>query len=432
MIRIIRVGNAERFLKARRRRGGGGGGAKDRPGNGRIVASIIDDVRRNGDAAIKKYEKRFGAARTITSLRVSKREIDTAYSAVQEREIAAVKLAGSRLAKTEAALMRRLREVTVSSGGTRISRSFVPLDSVGCYVPGGGARYPSSAIMSIVPARVAGVGRIVAVSPPATPSGGMDPLTVVAADLCGATEIYRTGGAQSVAALAFGTRSIGRVDKIVGPGGAFVTAAKHQVSGVTPVDMTAGPTELGIIVDSADDADLAALDLISQAEHSADTTCYAMTTSMATAKRIRSCVASRLAGIRRSGVVRSSLDSNGFIAVCRPADIIRISNELAPEHLEILSDKPERWDKIRGPGLILAGRDSPSAASDYMLGSNHILPTGGTGRARGPLSVLDFVKLLTRVETTGRELRRVSGHVRSLAMAEGLPNHYEAVGGRLR
>ncbi len=398
--------------------------------NRRIVESILKDVKKNGDSALRRYERRF-CGTDISSLRVTRREITCAYSQVSAQEIAAIRLARSRLSRAESAVRRQLKDITIMSGGTRLSKSFVPLRSVGCYVPGGTARYPSSAVMSVVPAKVAGVRRIVVVSPPNS-SGRVDPLTVVAADICGATEIYKTGGAQSIAALSYGTRSIRRVDKIVGPGGPFVTLAKHLVSDAASVDMVAGPTELGIVIDSPQDADLAALDLISQAEHSSDTVCFVLTTSGSIARKIQSGVDSRLKNIERSDTVGSSLGSNSFIAVCSASVIIEVANELAPEHLEIISRNTKRWDRITNSGTILLGANSPSSASDYLLGSNHILPTNGFGRARGSLSVLDFVKLLTKVKASKRDLLKISEPMKSLALAEGLPNHYEAVRGRLK
>ena len=428
-MRIIPIKNTEQFLKKAR---GTQSFSSSSPKNQKIVQSILSDVKKNGDSAVKRYEKKFGAAESISSLRVTKREIADAYSKVSASDISSVKLAKSRLSKVEASIKRQLKDVTVRFDGTRLSRSFVPIESVGCYVPGGAARYPSSAIMSVVPAKVARVKRIVVASPPDS-SGNIDPLTIVAADICGATEIYKTGGAQSIGALSYGTRSIRKVDKIVGPGGAFVTLAKYLVSNVTSIDMMAGPTELGIVIDSPNDAGLAALDLISQAEHSLDTFCFALTTSGSIARKIQSGVASRLKNIEeRSDIVRSSLESNGFIAVCSgTSDIVKIVNELAPEHLEIMSRNAKRWNEIRNPGTILLGRNSPSSASDYLLGSNHILPTNGFGKTRGSLSVLDFVKLLTTTETSKKDLQRISKPMKSLTFAEGLPNHYEAVRGRL-
>ena len=419
-MKIISVNNTEQFLKKL--------GTKNSSKNQKIVEPILKDVKKSGDVAVKKYEKKFGA--NISSLRVSQRDITSAYSKVSKEDISAINLAKSRLSKAESAVRRQFKDVVIKSNGTKLSKSFVPIDSVGCYVPGGAARYPSSAIMSVTPAKIAGVKRIVVVSPPNS-SGNIDPLTIVAADICGATEIYKTGGVQSIAALTYGTRSIKKVDKIVGPGGAFVTLAKYLVSNTVSIDMMAGPTELGVVIDSATDAEIVALDLISQAEHSPDTFCYALTPSNSIAKKIQSSVNSKLKNIKRAKIVKSSLESNGFIGVCKPSDIIDIANGLAPEHLEIISKNPKKWSKIKNPGLILSGKNSPSSASDYLLGSNHILPTNGFGKTRGSLSVLDFVKLLTKVETTKKDLEKLSKSMKTLTLAEGLPNHYEAVRGRL-
>lgn len=392
------------------------------------VAHIIRDVKRYGDAAVQKYEQKFGIT-VVGSLRVSRPHILRAYSRVSEKEKSAIRLAASRLAKTEKATLQMLKKINVTHGSTRVTRSFVPIPSVGCYVPGGAARYPSSAIMSIVPARVAGVKRIAVVCPPAA-SGDIDPLTVVAADMCGATEIYRTGGPQAIAALAYGTRTIHPVDKIVGPGGPFVMAAKHAVSNHVSIDMIAGPTELCVICDSAKYAESTALDIISQAEHSADAMCYALVTSKSIASRIQKIITSRIREIPRSEIVRASLNSYGFIGVCRPDAIVDIVNRLGPEHLQIQSDNAAKWHPIRSAGLVLAG-DTPSAASDYLLGSNHILPTGGFGRTRGSLSVLDYTKMKTHVRATKSDLRYISDSMERLASSEGLPNHYAALAGRL-
>ena len=421
-MKIISIKNTEQFLKKI--------GTKNSSKNQKIVESILKDVKKNGDSSIKKYEKKFVGG-NISSLRVSKRDIASAYSKVSTSDISAIKLAKSRLSKAELAVKRQLKDVTIKSGGTKLSKLFIPIESVGCYVPGGAARYPSSAIMSVIPAKVAGVKRIAVVSPPNS-NGDIDPLTIVAADICGATEIYKTGGVQAIAALSYGTRSIKKVDKIVGPGGAFVTLAKYLVSNITSIDMMAGPTELGIVIDSSTDADLAALDLISQAEHSPDTFCFALTPSISIAKKIQSIVNSKLKNIERSDIVKSSLESNGFIGACKASDIIEIANELAPEHLEIISKNTKKWNKIRNPGTILLGKNSPSSASDYLLGSNHILPTNRFGKTRGSLSVLDFVKLLTKIETSKKDLQKISKSMKNLTLAEGLPNHYEAVRGRLK
>jgi len=287
-------------------------------------------------------------------------------------------------------------------------------------------------IMSVVPAKVAGVTRIVIVSPP-NADGKIDPLTIVASDICGADEIYKVGGAQAIAALSFGTKSITSVDKIVGPGGAFVTAAKSMVSAHTSIDMLAGPTELGIVADISANPKYVALDLISQAEHSDDTFCYLITDSDKLAKSVNKNISEIIQKIKRSDHVKTSLKHNGFIAICKSkVDMIKLVNKLAPEHLEIMTCNPQTLaSQITSPGLILLGSQTPSSASDYLLGSNHILPTNQFGKTRGSLSVLDFIKTNTYVTASKSALRDISTHLDVFASAEKLPNHYEAVRGRL-
>ena len=276
MIKIIKVSNVEKFAAKILQ--------KQPQKNKTIVESILKNVKKNGDDAIRKYEKKFSGA-NITSLRLSKKEIKNAYSKVSKDELSAIRLAKTRLEKTESVIKSILKNKTISNDGIKISKKFIPIESVGCYIPGGLANYPSSVIMSIVPAKIAGVKRIVVVSPPNS-EGKIDPLTIVTANICGADEIYKTGGAQSIAALSYGTKSISKVDKIVGPGGAFVTMAKYLLSDQTGIDMLAGPTELGIIADNSANPKFVALDLISQAEHSNDTLCYLITTSEKLAKSV--------------------------------------------------------------------------------------------------------------------------------------------------
>jgi histidinol dehydrogenase len=400
--------------------------------NKQIVESILKKVQKDGDLAIKKYEKRFSGAK-LGSLRVSENEIDNAYKKVSKQEIAAIKLAKSRLEKTESMIKSILKNKNINIDGIKITKKFVPIQSTGCYIPGGLAKYPSSAIMSIIPAKVAGVKRIVVVSPPNN-NGKIDSLTIVAANICGANEIYKVGGAQAIAALSFGTKSIPKVDKIVGPGGAFVTTAKSLISDQTAIDMLAGPTELGIVADNSANPEYVALDLISQSEHSRDTFCFLITTSEKLAKSVNQIIENLIKKIKRSDLVKPSLKQNGFIAICQNrSDMINLANRLAPEHLQIMTKNSQSFaSKITSSGLILIGNETPSSASDYILGSNHILPTNGFGKTRGSLSVLDFIKIDTQVTATRASLSKISKYLDVFTKAEGLPNHFEAVRGRLK
>ena len=422
-MRIFKVTNVESFA------------AKILPkqpqNNKTIVESIFKDVKKNGDIAIRKYEKKFSKA-NISSLRLTPNEIKNAYSKISKDELAALRLAKNRLEKTESVVKSLLKNKTIIHDGIKITKKFIPIQSVGCYIPGGLAKYPSSAIMSIVPAKTAGVKRIVIVSPPNS-DGKINPLTVVSADICGASEIYKTGGVQSIAALSFGTKSILKVDKIVGPGGAFVTAAKSMISDQTGIDMLAGPTELGIIADNSANPKFIALDLISQAEHSTDTFCYLITTSENLAKSVNKIVSELIPTIQRGKIAQSSLKNNGFIGICKTnSDMIKLANILAPEHLQIMTKSSESISsKITSSGLVLIGDNTPSSASDYILGSNHILPTNGFGKIRGSLSVLDFIKVNTQITSSKKSLSKVSKYLKVLTDAEGLTNHYEAVRGRL-
>jgi len=396
------------------------------------VESIILDVQKRKDTALKEYEKKFSGAKP-RSFRVSRSEIKDAYSKVTKEQIAAIKLAKKRLERIESALKNQLQNITIKIDGIKITKVFVPLEIVGCYIPGGSARYPSTAMMSIVPAKIAGVKKIIAVSPP-NKNGLIDPLTLVTADLCGVDEFYKTGGAQAIAALAYGTESVPKVDKIVGPGGSFVTLAKSIVNNTVSIDMIAGPTELAIIADSTAEADIVASDLISQAEHSPETTCCLITTSTKLKDLVIKSVEQKIRKIQRRKIVTESLSTNGFVAICKTeSDVIEFANKLAPEHLEIITKNPQKIaQKITSAGLVLIGKNTPSSASDYLLGSNHILPTNGFGRARGSLGVLDYMKIQSKIESSKMALQKISKYMKSITSAEGLPNHYEAVRTRLK
>ena len=399
--------------------------------NKKKVESIINQVQKDGDLALRKLEKKFNNV-SIKTLQVSKKEIKDAYQNVTKEQIQAIKLAKIRLEKTEIAIKKKLEKIEIKTGNIKITKSFSSLESVGCYVPGGLARYPSSVIMSVVPAKIAGIKKIVIVTPP-NKQGKIDPLILVAADICKADQIFKVGGAHAIAALAFGTKSIPSVDKIVGPGGSFVTAAKYLVTDITSIDMLAGPTELVIIADDSANPEFVALDLISQAEHSLDTMCCLITTSRSLANKVVNLIEKLIPTLQRKEIVASSLNKNGFVAVCKKmSDVISLANNLAPEHLEIMTIQPKAIsNKIKTAGLVLLGQNTPSAASDYLLGTNHILPTNKFGRARGSLSVLDFVKIHTSVESSRQDLQRINKYLNALTKAENLPNHYEAVKKRL-
>lgn len=417
MIKILQVSNVDSFVESRRQKTS----QKDR----KIVQTILDDVRKNGDTAVKKYELKFNGKKT-TQLRVNKQESKNAK--ITDAEFTALQTSAIKLSKAQQNLKRRLIESVKKIPNI----SFVPIPSVGCYIPGGQARYPSSAIMSVITAAEAGVKRIVVVSPPNS-DGNIDPMTITVAQNCGA-EIYKAGGAQAIAALAYGTKSIQKVDKIVGPGGKFVSIAKAIVSEETSIDMIAGPTELGIMVDSSTDPELVAYDLMSQAEHSNDTMCFVITTSKSKATQIQKSLKKLMPNVERTAIVKQSISKNGFIAVCKNQnDVIELANKIAPEHMQLMVKGAKALSKkITGPGLVLIGNNTPSSASDYLLGTNHILPTNGFGRTRGGLSVLDFLKLQTIVEAKKSDLSEISNNLKTLTDAEGLPNHYKAVERRLK
>jgi histidinol dehydrogenase len=417
LIKILQVRNIDSFVESRRQKIS----EKDR----KTVHAILNDVRKNGDSAVKKYEQKFNGRKT-SQLRVSVKEIKEAQSKISRKEVTALRDMSVRLLPSQ----KILANPRLETGS--VYRNFVPIPSVGCYIPGGQARYPSSVVMSVVPARKAGVKRIVVVSPPGR-DGKIDPLTIMAAKMCGATEIYKVGGTQAIGALAYGTKSIPKVDKIVGPGGKFVSIAKLFVSDQTAIDMIAGPTELGIVADASSNPELIALDLISQAEHSKDTMCFVITQSKTMAKQIQKSIEKLILGTERSSIIKESISKNGFIAICKNQNtVIELANKIAPEHMELMVKNARSFSKkITGAGLLLIGKNTPSAASDYLLGTNHILPTNGFGRTRGGLGVLDFLKLQTIIESKKSTLKEISDSLKALTDAEDLPNHYKAVKRRL-
>lgn len=391
------------------------------------IKSIMSNVKQKGDVALRNYEKKFNNVK-IKNFIVSEVDIKNAYTKVTKKQIMAIKFIRSQLISTESALKRELHSIKINKNGLEIKKSFVPICSVGCYVPGGLAKYPSSLIMSVVPAKIAGVKRIVVTSPP-NEDGSIDPLILVAADICGVNEFYKLGGAHSIAALTYGTQTIRAVNKIIGPGGIFVTIAKSLISNNTSIDMIAGPTELGIIVDETSDLNFVVLDMISQAEHDVNTTCFVVTTSLNIANIIVKKLNTKIQFVKRKDIIKRSITKNGFIAICKTQkQIIDLINKLSPEHLEIMTKNPHFLSsQISNAGIVLIGKYTPSSASDYVFGSNHILPTNAFGKTRGSLSVLDFVKLDTRIKSSKSSLKKLKNYVEIITNAENLPNHYNAV-----
>ncbi len=395
------------------------------------VKAVMDSIARDGDKALINYTSEFDGIK-LNSIRVTSSEIDSAYKLVSKDQLRALREIKRRLEAAEKAVLNKLKKIEVRFGGTKISKLVKPVESVGCYVPGGKARYPSTAIMCAVPAKVAGVKRIVICTPP-TKDGGIDPLTLVAADLCGVNEIYKVGGAQSIAAMAYGTETIKPVSKIVGPGGTYVTVAKVLASSRVSIDMLAGPTELLVLADESADPTSLALDIVAQSEHSTDTFCGLVTCSKKLADSVAIELSNAIGSIDRSEIVSKSLEQNGFIALCKNyKDALRFANELAPEHLQVVTKDARRLvNKIESAGLILVGEYTPSAASDYGFGSNHVLPTLAFARSRGSLSCLDFVKLVSVVESSKAGLKKIAGLVKLMSESEDLPNHYKAIKARL-
>ncbi len=395
------------------------------------VKTVMRAVAKNGDAALADFTEKFDKVRLDPkNLRVPREEIEAAYNAVSEEQITALKLMRDKLTLMEKPMLKRLQTKT-SREGITVQTALRPIESVGCYVPGGQAVYPSTLVMTAVPAKVAGVPRIVVCSPP-TAQGMINPLILVAADICGVNEIYKVGGAQAIAALAYGTETIKPVKKIVGPGSKYVTTAKVLVSQDVAIDMPAGPSEILVLADETANPRLIAADMISQAEHGKDSVAGLVTTSEKLVKEVQNCLGKMMAKAERGSVVREALAGYGFIITCESTgEMVRLANVFAPEHIEVMTRNPiEVADELTSAGVILLGAYSPVALSDYGSGTNHVLPTGGFGSAFSGLSVFDFVRRVNVVESSREGLLKLKNQVKVLTEAEKLPNHYKAVEAR--
>ncbi len=387
-----------------------------------IVADIIYDVRKNGDRAVLAYCEKFDGAK-LSSLAVSEEEIEEAFAAVEPSFIEILKKAEKNIRRFHEK-QRRNSFIINEEDGVVMGQRISAVDSAGLYVPGGTAAYPSTVLMDAVPAKIAGCKRVVMTTPPGK-DGKINPAILAAAKIAGVDEIYKVGGAQAIAALAYGTESIPKVDKIVGPGNAFVAEAKKQVFGVVSIDMIAGPSEILVVADGNSNPKYVAADLLSQAEHDKMASAVLVTDSMILAVAVRAEIEEQIPLLSRADIARASIDDNGKIIVADTLDAaFEISNELAPEHLELCVDNPfDYLDKVRHAGSIFMGRNCPEALGDYLAGPNHTLPTGGTAKFSSPLSVDDFVKKTQYTYFTKDALARVARDVEAFAKKEGLTAH---------
>ena len=398
-----------------------------------VVRGIIADVRRRGDAAVLEYTNRFDrlSATTVTELEVTAGEFDAAFTQVSAEEIASLKLAVERVTRFHEK-QKQQSWLSTEEEDILLGQKVTPLARVGIYVPGGKASYPSSVIMNAVPAKVAGVGEIIMVAP--TPGGELNPHLLVAARLAGVDRFFRLGGAQAVAALAYGTATIPKVDKITGPGNIYVATAKKLVFGQVGIDMIAGPSEILVINDGSGDPAHIAADLLSQAEHDELASSILITTDRGFGQRVAAEVELQLGELKREKIARRSWESYGAVIVAGTLDeAIAFSNRIAPEHLELaVADPFAVLPRIVNAGAIFLGHFTPEAAGDYLAGPNHTLPTGGTARFFSPLSVDDFVKKSSIVWFSEAGLNRLGNDIVRIANLEGLEAHGRSVSVRLQ
>ncbi len=388
---------------------------------GEIVSDIIEDVKENGDEALFRYSKKFDNA-DLDSLEVTKEEILSAYENADKKMIEILREAKENI---EYFHRHQIRKSFIANDkkGVVMGQKIIPIEKVGLYVPGGTAAYPSSVLMNAIPAKLAGVKEIIMVTPPT--NGQVNPNILVAAYIAGVDRIFKIGGAQAVAALTYSTQSVPKVDKIVGPGNAFVAEAKRQVFGRVAIDMIAGPSEILVIADETNNPAHIAADLLSQAEHDKNASAVLVTDSLPFAKLVSEEIEKQLYLLPRKEIAKTSIDNNGKIIVVNSIDeAINISNEIAPEHLELCVDNPfDYLDSIYHAGSIFLGKNCPEALGDYMAGPNHTLPTSGTARFSSPLSVDDFVKKTQYTYFTKDAFGEIADKVSYFAETEGLSAH---------
>lgn len=390
-----------------------------------IVRDIIDNVKENGDKALYQYCEKFDKAK-LSSLEVSKEEIDEAFATVEPQFIEILKQAAENIRNFH---KQQVRQSFILNGdGYVTGQKITPIEKVGLYVPGGTAAYPSTVLMDSIPAKIAGCEEICITTPPSA-DGKVNPAILAAAKIAGVDRIFKIGGAQAVAALAYGTETVPKVDKIVGPGNAFVAEAKRQVFGLVSIDMIAGPSEILVIADGKSNPKFVAADLLSQAEHDKMASAVLVTDSEELAGQVSAELERQIPLLPRAEIARISIDNNGKIIVADNLfDVIDVANEIAPEHLELSVDNPfDYLDKIKNAGSIFMGRYCPEALGDYFAGPNHTLPTSGTARFSSPLSVDDFVKKSQYTYYTKETLKKSAESVAFFAEKEGLSAHARSV-----
>ena len=387
-----------------------------------VVSSIIKDVQEKGDEALREYTKKLDGA-DIFEIEVSKEEIKAAADSMDSEFMRVLEKAASNIRKYHSKQVRNSFVMT-EENGIVLGQKIVPVSVAGIYVPGGTAAYPSTVLMDTIPAKIAGCGSVIMVSPPGK-DGKLNPAVLASAYVAGVDRVFRVGGAQAIAALAYGTETIPRSDKIVGPGNIYVAEAKKQVSGVVSIDMIAGPSEILIISDGASKAKVVAADMLSQAEHDKNASAVLITDSERLAEEVRAELEVQLPLLPRYDIARASIDTNGKIIVVDSIEkAIEVSDRIAPEHLEVCVDNPfDYLDKIHNAGSVFLGRNCPEALGDYIAGPNHTLPTSGTARFSSPLSVDDFVKKYQFSYYTQSALASVADDVALFARREGLEAH---------
>ncbi|RRK11492.1 histidinol dehydrogenase [Lactiplantibacillus garii] len=392
------------------------------------VRNIITDVIQNGDAALRKYEENFDGV-TLDQIKLSPSVIDEAYAKLDPKVKDALLLAKRNITSFHEK-ERATGFMDAEQPGVLRGQKLLPLKRVGLYVPGGTAAYPSTLLMSALPAKIAGVNEVVMVTPPQ--KDGINPAVLAAAKIAGVDAIYQVGGAQAIAALAYGTESVPAVDKIIGPGNVFVATAKKQVFGQVAIDMVAGPSEIGIIADDSADPRQLAADLLSQAEHDRRARPILITDSLKLAQAVSANVTSQLEVLPRTAIATAAVNEKGFIAVVqRVEDMFELMNTVAPEHLEIQLREPTQYlNLIRNAGSVFLGKYASEPLGDYVAGPNHILPTSGTARFSSPLGVYDFVKRTSFIQYTKAALAKEAPAITTLARVEGLEGHARAIESR--